>query len=59
MTLKDRCKKFTHELGIPVTRFCRSINISTRAYYSWLSDDLKLAESTLTRIDKYLSKYGF
>lgn len=59
MDFKDRCKKFTHELGIPVTRFCRSINISTRAYYSWLSDDLKLAESTLTRIDKYLSKYGF
>lgn len=59
MTLKNRCKKFTHELGIPVTRFCRSINISTRAYYSWMSDDLKLAESTLKRIDEYLSKYGF
>ena len=59
MTLKDRCKKFTHELGIPVTRFCRSINISTVGYYRWLADDLKLAESTLKRIDEYLSKYGF
>lgn len=59
MDLKDRCKKFTHELGIPITRFCRNINISTMAYYSWQSDDLKLAESTLKRINEYLSKYGF
>lgn len=58
-TLQKRCKTMLAELGIPVTVFCRKINLSTCAYYGWQKDELRLSDATLARIDNYLSKYGF
>lgn len=59
MTLKERCAQMLRELGTPVTVFCRKVNISRSAYYAWQLDTLDLSNSTLERIDNYLTKYGF
>lgn len=57
--LKDRIDNFLTELQVPVTKFCRRINISTQALYDWRKGKLNLSDSTLKRIDEYLAKYGF
>ena len=57
--LEQRVKRFLLEFGIPVTEFCRRIDLSTSCYYEWLRGDLKLCQATLSRIENYLAKYGF
>lgn len=59
MKLEERCKKMIEELSIPVTRFCKSIRLSTSSYYDWQNQKLKLSDSTEKRINEYLEKYGF
>lgn len=59
MTIIERCNKFMCELGIPVTAFCRRIQISPQAYYAWRNGDLSLSDATVTRIENHISKYGF
>lgn len=59
MTLAERCKRFISELGIPVTKFCLNIKLSRTSLYEWMSGKINLSQSTLDRIEKYLSKYGF
>ena len=59
MSLEKRCNQMIEELGIPVTAFCRKVNISASAYYAWHRGTIDLSATTLDRIDKYLKKYGF
>lgn len=57
--MKTRIERFLSELGLPKTRFCKGVGISTQALNAWIRGNLKLADSTLTRIDNYLRRYGF
>lgn len=57
--LKQRCKNFMDELGVPVTNFCRNIGISTGTYYDCLRDKTHLSEEKIKKIENYLLKYGF
>jgi hypothetical protein len=57
--LEQRVKRFLLEFGVPVTEFCRRIDLSTSCYYEWRRGDLKLSDTTLKRIENYLTKYGF
>ena len=59
MELKFRCCDMINELGLPTTRFCKNINLSTRCYYDWQNGKLKLSEERLKKIDQYLKKYNF
>ncbi len=59
MKLIRRCCNFIDEFGVPITTFCRKINISTRAFYDWKRGKLNLSENTLKRIENYIGKYGF
>lgn len=58
MTLSQRAQKFIDELGIPVLTFCRNVKISATTYYDWRKGKA-LSDSTLERIDTYLTKYNF
>ena len=58
-TMIQRCNRFLEALGVPVTRFCQQVNISTSSIYKWRKGHLTLSEGTLQRIDGYLIKYGF
>lgn len=57
--LKDRVKAFVQELDMPITGFCRKVEISTATYYKWVQGKLNLSKSTEQRIDEYLTRYGF
>lgn len=59
MTVKERCQKMLDELGIPVTKFCRNINLSTFAFYEWKKGNMKLSDERIKAIDTYLAKYNF
>ncbi len=59
MDLVNRCTRFLVELGIPVASFSRRVKLSPQSLYDWKKGKLKLADSTLKRIDEYLTKYGF
>lgn len=59
MELKERCQKMIEELGIPITKFCRNVNMSTMSYYNWQRDKINLTEERLKNIDAYISRYGF
>lgn len=59
MTLKERTKKFLNELGIPMTSFARNIGRSPQAIYGWFADRLKLSDTTLSKIEEFITKYGF
>ena len=57
--LRDRIQRFLTELEIPVTVFCRKIQVTTDSFYKWRKGQLNFSEKTLQRISDYLSKYGF
>lgn len=59
MSLQKRCKQMITELSIPVTAFCRKVNISASAYYAWHRGTMDFSATTLARIEEYLSRYGF
>ena len=59
MSIKERCRSFVSEIGLPVRSLCRHIGISDTAYYRWLKDDLRLSRETEQRIDLFLQKYNF
>lgn len=57
--LLDRIARIRDELGIPMTRLCRNMNISTHSIYAWKRGEINLKDETIKRIDDYLTKYGF
>jgi len=59
MELINRCIRFLKTLGIPTTVFCRNVEISPTAYYSWKNGNLTLSDNTLERIKNFIEKYGF
>lgn len=46
-------------LGIPVSRFCKNINLSAHSFYDWQNGKVELSENRLESIQKYLEKYNF
>lgn len=61
MTLQERCKKMTNELGIPTTKFCEHIGLGRTTFYDWTSGraSYKLSDERLKAIEDFLTKYGF
>ena len=57
--VKTRAKKFIRDLGIPTTRFCFNVGISSSAFNRWQRNDLNLSETTVNRISEYLKRYNF
>lgn len=54
-----RCEQFISELGLPVTRFCKNIDLSPTAYYSWRRGEMNMRREKQKEIDEYLKKYNF
>lgn len=59
MTLAERCFKFIETVGVPITKFCRNINLSRTCLYDWKNGKIKLSDKTLERIESYISQFGF
>ena len=56
MNLQAQTHKALQEVGIPITTFCKRMQISTAAYYRWLHGDLKLSQKKESNIRKYITK---
>lgn len=59
MTLQQRTRNFLNELELPVTRFCRKVELSRTPLMNWLNGDAQLSQSSIERIDAFLTRYGF
>lgn len=59
MTTKERCLSFISDLDLPVSRFCKNVDISSTTFYRWQSDDLRLSQETENRIKNYLQRFGY
>lgn len=57
--LKARVLDFLTSSGVPVTRMCERIDLSTSSYYKWQRNELELSEGKLATIEQYLSQFGF
>ena len=57
--LIKRCMRFISELGVPVTTFCKKVEISSSTFYKWVSGDLKLSDKTEQRIKEYIEKFQY
>lgn len=57
--LKSRIKKYIEATGVPMTKFCKRIDISVSAINRYLRDDLRLSIETEQRIKNYLELFGF
>lgn len=56
MTLQQQTHKTLQEVGIPITTFCKRMQISTAAYYRWLHNDLRLSAEKEKSIRNYIIK---
>lgn len=52
--LQKRCESFIKDAHITIAQFCKLIELSREAFYSWVKGELSLSEETLARIEKYL-----
>ena len=59
MDLVERCENMMKEIGIPVTEFCRRVEISPSCFYRWRAGEIKPGENTLARIEAWVSRFGF
>ena len=57
--LKQRVKNLIADLELPITVFCRKVQISQSAYYRWMDGTINFKEETEDRVRAVLDKYGF
>ena len=58
MNLQKQTRKVLKDVGIPVSVFCRRLQISDTAFYRWQNYDLKLSEETENRIQEYINQFS-
>ena len=60
LDIKERFKKFRAEIGVPIARIGRDIDMSTSALFHWIGkSNTPLSDASLDKIDKYLKKFGY
>lgn len=59
MDLRTRTLIFLQDLELPLTRFCKKVELSRTPLVNWLNGDAQLSTASLDRIDVFISKYGF
>ncbi len=57
--LFERIQRMISEIGLPVSSFCKSVGISTSAFYHARGGTLKLSDTTRARIDEFLSRFNY
>ena len=57
--LKERIKRYLDATGVPMTQFCKRLNLCTASIYRYFKDDLRLSAETENRIKDYLKQFNF
>ena len=58
-TLINRIQQYLYESGIPKTKFCKRLNISTTYLYKLLNGERQFSDKITVVFDGYLSKQGY
>lgn len=58
-TLIKRISLYLYESGIPKTKFCQRLNISTTYLYKLLNGERQFSDNITAVFDEYLSKQGY
>ena len=56
MELSERCYAYINYVGVPVTEFCRRVDIAPSTFYRWQRQEIELSEQTQARIAAYLDR---
>lgn len=56
MSIAKQTHDTLQKVGIPITTFCKKMNLSTAAYYRWLHDDLRLSDAKENTIKNYIAR---
>lgn len=59
MSLQERLNKFIKEVGVPITRIGREVDLSATSIYHWLSGDRILSAKSVEKIEKYLQRFDY
>ena len=57
--LIKRINRYLYESGIPKTKFCQRLDISTTYLYKLLNGERKFSDKITAVFDEYLSKQGY
>ena len=57
--ITTRIDTFIQSTGLPITRFCKKIELSPQCYYRWRKGEVNLKDSTIKRIEMFLEQFGF
>ena len=57
--LIERSVKMIDEMGIPVTKFCQRVNVSTSTFYKWKRGELEITKARQEEIDNFLRRYDY
>ena len=57
--LKKRIEAYLYQTGIPKTKFCRRLDISTAYLYKLLNGERPFSDKISAKMDKYLNEYGY
>ena len=57
--LMERCAAYLKDSGLPITRMCAKLGLSTGAFYQWRRGQLNLTPDRLLSIDDYLKRWGY
>lgn len=57
--LIERSVKMIDEMGIPVTKFCEKVSVSTSTYYKWKRGELDITQDRMREIDNFLARYNY
>lgn len=57
--LIKRIERYLYESGIPKTKFCQRLNISTTYLYKLLKGERQFSDKITAVFDEYLNKQGY
>ena len=57
--LMKRCEKFFSEVELPVSVFCRKLNMSSSTCYRWRKGELDITQDRMRAIDNFLARYNY
>ena len=55
--LREHVKMFLKVSGMPKTKFCQNVGISTNHLYGWLKKEREFSDELVQRIETYISNY--
>ncbi len=57
--LKERIQRYLKTSEVPMTKFCKHVDLSTNSMYRYLRGDVRFSLETEDRIKSHLKQFNF